>query len=266
VLSSVTLADSGSYSLNVGTEGGALSSNSMNLRVKADAIQLGDSFATSVASGGSTGSYRGSNVGSTASVWTSWTATDNGIVTFSTEGSTFDTTLVVYTGSTVDSLILRASDADSAGYLTSRLRFNAIKDTVYHVAIDGYNGASGDVALGWVLEVTDSALPVITEHPLSQTGVVGSQVKFDVSLELETGVSYAWLKEGKWIVGETSESLVLVDLKTTDAGAYSVKVISSDESVVSEVAHLTIISDKDAPEVEVNTKLDLDGIDNEESS
>ncbi len=62
VLSNVTLADSGSYSLNVGSEGGALYSNSMNLRVKADAIQLGDSFATSVASGGSTGSYRGSNV------------------------------------------------------------------------------------------------------------------------------------------------------------------------------------------------------------
>ena len=165
VLSNVTLADSGSYSLNVGSEGGALYSNSMNLRVKADAIQLGDSFATSVASGGSTGSYRGSNVGSTASVWTSWTASDNGIVTYSTEGSTFDTTLAVYTGSTVDSLILRASDADSGGYLTSRLRFNAIKDTVYHVAIDGYNGASGDVALGWVLEVTDSALPVITTQP-----------------------------------------------------------------------------------------------------
>ena len=35
-------------------------------------------------------------------------------------------------------------------------------------------------------------------------------------------VAYAWLKEGKWIVGENSESLALEDLKTTDAGAYSV--------------------------------------------
>ena len=162
VLSSVTLVDSGSYSLNVGTEGGALPSSTMNLRVKADPILLGDAFADAVASSGSTGSYRGSNVGATAesgeprhggraataSVWTSWTASDNGIVTYSTEGSTFDTTLAVYTGSTADSLILRASDADSGGYLTSRLRFNAIKDTVYHVAIDGYNGASGDVAVG----------------------------------------------------------------------------------------------------------------------
>ena len=246
VLSNVTLADSGSYSLNVGSEGGALYSNSMNLRVKADAITLGDSFATSVASGGSTGSYRGTNVGSTASVWTSWTASDNGIVTYSTEGSTFDTTLAVYTGSTVDSLILRASDADSGGYLTSRLRFNAIKDTVYHVAIDGYNGASGDVVLGWVLDVTDSALPVITAQPQSKTGLFGSQVKFDVSLELETGVSYAWFKEGSWIVGETSKSLVLEDLVSTDVGGYSVKVTSGGETVISNVAQLTIGGETDS--------------------
>ena len=272
VLSNVTLADSGSYSLNVGSEGGALYSNSMSLRVKVDAIQLGDAFAAAVASGGSTGSYRGSNVGATAevgeprhggraasaSVWTSWTASANGIVTYSTEGSTFDTTLAVYTGSALDSLTLRAADADSGGYLTSKVRFNAIKGTVYHVVTDGFNGATGDVALGWVLEETDSALPVITTHPQPRSGLVGGQVKFDVSLEVETDeVAYAWLKEGKWIVGEVSKSLVLEDLKTTDAGSYSVRVISGGVSVVSEVAQLTINLIKDAPEVEVNTKLDL---------
>ena len=272
VLSNVTLADSGSYSLNVGSEGGALYSNSMNLRVKADALALRDAFASAVASGGSTGSYRGSNVGASAevgepkhggraasaSVWTSWTAPANGIVSYSTQGSTFDTTLAVYTGSALDSLTLRAADADSGGYLTSRVRFNAIKDTVYHVAIDGFNGATGDVALGWSLVETASALPIIIAHPQSQTRVVGAQVKFDVSLAPETGeVAYSWLKEGKWIVGEDSESLVLEYLQVADAGSYSVRVTSGGESVVSEVAQLTISLIEDAPEVEVSTKLDL---------
>ena len=94
--------------------------------------------------------------------------------------------------------------------------------------------------LGWVLDVTDSALPVITAQPQSQSGLFGSKVKFDVSLELETGVSYAWFKEGSWIVGESSKSLVLEDLESTDVGGYSVRVTSGGETVMSEVAQLTI--------------------------
>ena len=109
------------------------------------------------------------------SVWTSWTASATGIVTFSTQGSTFDTTLAAYTGDALGTLVSRAADADSGGYLTSVIRFNAKKGGVYHIAIDGYNGATGDVALSWALEETDSALPVITTHPLSLTGVVGGE-------------------------------------------------------------------------------------------
>ncbi|SVE45781.1 uncharacterized protein METZ01_LOCUS498635, partial [marine metagenome] len=66
VLSDVSLADSGNYSLNVGSEGGALYSNSMNLRVRADTLTFGDAFADAVATSGSTGSYRGSNIGASA--------------------------------------------------------------------------------------------------------------------------------------------------------------------------------------------------------
>ncbi|MBT3913344.1 MAG: hypothetical protein HOF22_09135 [Verrucomicrobia bacterium] len=272
VLNGVTLADSGSYSLNVGTEGGALPSSTMNLRVKADPILLGDAFDDAVTSSGSTGSYRGSNVGATAqigeprhggsaanvSVWTSWAAPANGIVTYSTQGSTFDTTLAVYTGSTLDSLILQAVDADSGGYLTSNVRFNAVKGTVYHVAVDGFSGATGDVVLAWTLEEADSPLPVITVHPKSETRAIGSRVKFDVSVAAAASeIAYSWLKEGKWIVGEDSESLVLEYLQMADAGAYSVRVTVGGESVVSEVAQLTIGLIKDAPEIKVSTKLDL---------
>lgn len=62
-------------------------------------------------------------------------------------------------------------------------------------------------------------------------------------------MSYEWFKEGILIMG-TSESLALEDLKTTDAGAYSVTLTSGGGSVVSEVAKLTILLVKDAPEVE----------------
>ena len=67
-------------------------------------------------------------------------------------------------------------------------------------------------------------------------------------------------------MGESSKSLVLEDLKSTDAGAYSVKVISGGESVMSEVAQLTINLVKDAPDVEVNTKLDLTNLDGDDAN
>ena len=149
-------------------------------------------------------------------------------------------------------------DADSGGYLTSNVRFNAVKGTVYHVAVDGFSGATGDAVLAWTLEEADSPLPVITVHPKAKTRAVGGRVKFDVSVAAAASeVAYSWLKEGKWILGEDSESLVLEYLQVVDAGAYSVRVTVGGETVVSEVAQLTIGLIKDAPEIKVSTKLDL---------
>ena len=48
VLANVATSDSGNYSLNVGSEGGALYSNSMNFRVLADEIMLSDNLSDAV--------------------------------------------------------------------------------------------------------------------------------------------------------------------------------------------------------------------------
>jgi hypothetical protein len=40
-----------------------------------------------------------------------------------------------------------ASDDDSGEGYTSWLQFNAVTGTVYFIAVDGYNGASGTVNL-----------------------------------------------------------------------------------------------------------------------
>ncbi len=87
-----------------------------------------------------------------ASIWYSWTALGSGPVTFDTQGSTFDTTLAVYTGSAVNSLALVASDDDTGIGTSSLLTFNAIGGTTYRVAVDGYNGASGNIVLNWNLQ------------------------------------------------------------------------------------------------------------------
>ena len=86
-----------------------------------------------------------------ASVWWTWTAPVNGTVTVSTAGSTIDTVLAVYTGTTVDTLTEVASnDNESLGLFTSSVTFQATLGTTYYIAVDGFNyGAGAD--LGGIL-------------------------------------------------------------------------------------------------------------------
>ena len=72
-----------------------------------------------------------------------------GSVTIDTIGSSFDTTLGVYTGTSVSALTLVGGDDDSAGNQKSRVTFSAASGTVYRIAVDGYNGATGSVVITW---------------------------------------------------------------------------------------------------------------------
>ncbi|MCX8156199.1 MAG: S8 family serine peptidase [Verrucomicrobiae bacterium] len=86
--------------------------------------------------------------GGGASVWWRWTAPQSGRYEVHTTGSNFDTLLAVYTGNAVNALTSVASnDDDPAGGVSSRVQFQATGGTVYQIAVDGYNGASGDIQL-----------------------------------------------------------------------------------------------------------------------
>ena len=81
-------------------------------------------------------------IGGTASVWWTWTAPTSGTVTLSTTGSSFDTTLGVYQGTTVSSLKQVAVNDDenySAGVYTSKLTFSAVAGQSYQIAVNGYS-------------------------------------------------------------------------------------------------------------------------------
>jgi hypothetical protein len=79
--------------------------------------------------------------------------------------SGFDSTMGVYTGSSVDNLNVVASDNDSGGNLTSRVGFHASAGTTYYIAIDGVSGASGNISLNWGL------LPRLTIQRASATSM-----------------------------------------------------------------------------------------------
>ena len=79
------------------------------------------------------------------SVWYQWTAPQTGKVTFNTFGSDFNTLLGVYTGNTVNSLTPVSSNDDVGGLTQSRVTFNAVAGTIYHIAVDGSVGVPGSV-------------------------------------------------------------------------------------------------------------------------
>lgn len=92
------------------------------------------------------------------SVWWTWTATANGSVVISTEGSTFDTLLAVYMGNSVSSLVSVISNDDDGGKKTSRVLFRAIGGETYRIAVDGFQGESGDIALS-IAKAGTSSVP-----------------------------------------------------------------------------------------------------------
>ncbi len=143
-----------------------------------------DNFAFCEFVGGVSGVVYGSNAGATresgepnhagnaggASIWYCWTAPISGQVTFDTTGSTFDTLLAVYTGSSVNALTSIASNdnIDSANSnLQSRVTFNATGLTMYHIAIDGANGATGDTVMNWNLIAGGGGALALASHPAS---------------------------------------------------------------------------------------------------
>jgi hypothetical protein len=134
-----------------------------------------DDFAAAYALSGTGGRTNGYNIGGSKeayepahagdvgahSIWYRWTAPKSGPVNFDTSGSTFDTTLAVYTNSIVTNLTLIAAnddDSESGGLVTSRVGFDAVEGTTYRIAVDGFGGGTGNVTLNWNM---DSQLQIV---------------------------------------------------------------------------------------------------------
>ncbi len=143
---------------------------------------VNDMFASATVISGTSLTVTGTNVGATKqsgepsiagnrggkSVWWVWTATSSGQVSLDTHGSSFDTLLGVFTGTSVNKLKSIASNNNdpAGGTLTSDLKFNAIAGTTYRIAVDGYNGAAGSI----VLNLSAPAPAIIVNAPTTLMG------------------------------------------------------------------------------------------------
>ncbi len=136
-----------------------------------------DNFANAQLLDGPMGNTTGSNVGATkedwepnhagvpggASIWFSWTAPADGDMVFDTQGSDFDTVLAVYTGSPL--IEVGSNDDASFDLRTSQVTFSGLGGVMYYIAVDGYNGQSGNVVLNWAPAAPVAAQPVASPTP-----------------------------------------------------------------------------------------------------
>ncbi len=82
--------------------------------------------------------------------------------------------------------------------------------------------------------------PSISQQPQSQTVENGEMGAFTVTASGSAPLSFQWLKDGELITGETETVLTLLDVSSSDAGAYAVVVTNAAGSVLSEEAVLSV--------------------------
>jgi hypothetical protein len=81
-------------------------------------------------------------------VWYDFTPATSQTLVLDTFGSSFDTILAVWTGSTLSGLTQVACNDDSSG-LQSRVQFPAAAGTTYRIQLGGFNGAGGNFQLNF---------------------------------------------------------------------------------------------------------------------
>ncbi|MEY4386346.1 MAG: hypothetical protein RLY20_1629, partial [Verrucomicrobiota bacterium] len=283
---SASLADGGTYTVIIGNALDAFATTSASLLVHGTNVlnlPTGDNFADAIdISGyGMTGVVAGNNTNATLellepehagkpgghSVWYRWCTPpgNKGIVTLRTTGSTFDTLLAVYRGTSVSNLFEVESDEDGGKFYSSELRFNAFYNTevnsCYFIAVDGLGGASGPFVLSWEAIKTAHMLPVFLLQPSSQTVLPGATVTFtnravpqcssghidcDPSSHWQPNdfkkekITYQWYFEDTPIAGATDASYTITNVQPQHLGSYHVRAFTPWQYLDSRTVSLQI--------------------------
>lgn len=252
-ISAAQASSGGKYSVALANDYEDLDSDTPEVRVRLADLAFGDDLSQKGSISGLSGHGVGDNSAASKeasepalpgkksihSVWTGWVAPADGVVTFTTEGSSFDTLLGVFTGS-AGALALAAWDDDSGSYHSSVVNLTVNAGVAYTILIDGDGGQSGRFALNWNLLVTSSRLPAITQQPVGQTVNRGQAVNLSVGYDHDAGILCQWYKGGQPVPGATSSSLVLGNIADGDVGIYTAQLSNGDYTVSSMAAEVQI--------------------------
>ncbi|HTD68452.1 MAG TPA: hypothetical protein VK846_18160, partial [Candidatus Limnocylindria bacterium] len=166
---------------------------------------------------------------SDASVWFTWIAPANGIVTMSAAGSGFDTVLAAYRGNSVSNLAVIDASDDDAGYAAGRIQFNARANLPYRICVAGLGDETGDILLGWNLEVTQQLLPEIGEQPKDMTVGYGDTAQFS-TIVTNGNFAYQWFRDGTPVPGADAATLTIPNVGDAHVGNYFVRVVNQNQN------------------------------------
>src|SRR5205814_738990 len=124
---------------------------------------------------------------------------------------------------------------DDAGRTAS---FQVLAGTTYQIAIDRSGTTSGSYLLS--LELPPPVGLLITSQPQTVTLIQGYSWTFTVGVSAAGPLSFQWRKDERDIPGATNISYVIPAVQVSDAGAYSVVIISANDRLTSSNAVLSV--------------------------
>jgi hypothetical protein len=164
------------------------------------------------------------------SLWISWVAPTNGVATFDTHGSSFDTLLSAYTLNSTNATQVTQlheearNDDDPAAPPTSLIQIGAIAGRSYEIAVDGYQGATGSVVLSWSFLPATAPPPIVISTPNDLAAKQGDPVTLSVNLTATGGAQFQWFFNGLEATNQNATNYVIASLQDTNVGRYQLRV------------------------------------------
>jgi hypothetical protein len=171
-----------------------------------------------------------------ATLWYRWVAPFNGVVTIDTLGSSINTVLSVYTGTTLNNqfgnTLVQRNDNVDASTTASRVSFAAVAGTEYQIQVAGQGGGfcGGTPAQGaFVLHLSMPPNVVITNPPVGAAYLVGTPIPVDVTAVSPAGsVTNVSLYRGNVFVGSLTTPPYSFVVSNAPAGSNSLYAVAID--------------------------------------
>jgi hypothetical protein len=183
------------------------------------------------------------------SVWISWQAPANGLVTLSTAGSSFDTLLAVYVlepgnGSPFPRLEAVAEDDDYGGQETSYVQFGTTANQIYQIAVDGFNGATGNISFQLNFLSSSNLQPTVVSRTGDQALRLGDPLILTLGVIPTTAqLDLQWYLNGNRISDASEPTLLIPSLQRTNLGLYSLRFELNDDSFFSSTIEIQVNSE-----------------------
>ena len=161
-------------------------------------------------------------------LWFRWEPETEGTARISTKGSSPDTTLAIFTGTSIDALSQVASnDNFQVQARHAEVVFKAISGTSYLIQVGSKSGNGGKLRLHHPAPKKDEPKlipPRIVTRPSELSKTEGEHLSISVDATGSAPLSYQWYVNNRIIPEARRSSYMIKQLSIKDSGIYSVRV------------------------------------------